>query len=338
MKLTFPLALAALAGCSSHHAMSSGYSTDDTHTIVAAEPDHRSVADLKPSEPPILLPGQPTYATPEEAVAALHEASARKDLPAVARIIGLPSEDLITTDDARNASIAEFFAREYDASHHIVLDGDTAHVFIGADNFALASPLVKQDSRWYFDSAGGKQALIERYIDENESATIGVCRAYVQAQYEYYAEDREGDDVLEYAQRLASSKGQHDGLYWHTDNGERESPLGPLIAEARARGYLKGSPRKLDDPRPYHGYLFQILTRQGASAPGGAHDYIINNHMIAGFALIAYPAKYGKSGTMTFQVGANGKVYEKDLGQRTGEIADGMEAFNPDSTWMLVGE
>ncbi len=320
------ITLAGLVGCSSSTTTPSHY-------------DAQANAQAATSADPAPLAGQPTYSSPEEAVQALYLASTAKDLPGMARIVGLPESDLVTPDAARNASMADFFRTQHDAYHRIVPDGDArARLFIGADNFPLASAMVKKDDRWFFDSAGGKQALIARYIGENEAATIAVCRAYVQAQYEYYAEDTNNDDVLEYAQRLASADRQRDGLYWPTATGEKESPLGPLIAQARATGYLDGGAQRLDEPKPYHGYVFRILTRQGASAPGGAHDYIINNHMIAGFALVAYPAKYAKSGTMTFLVGANGKVFQKDLGTDTASIAGGMAEYNPDSSWTYVSE
>lgn len=335
MKLALFLPLALLAsGCAS---------SSQTHAIHASTDESRPAAL---SDSPHLLPNQPTYATQDDAISALLAASRAGDLRGVSRIIGLPENEIATTDAARNTELASFFAREYDSFHNLVPDAaapDTrARLFIGKDNYPIASPLVRQSAAdgglWFFDSAGGKQELVDRFISENELATIGVCRAYVQAQYEYYAEDRNADDVLEYAQQLGSSKGQRDGLYWHTEQPEPESPLGPLVAQARASGYLKGSVRQLDEPRPYHGYLFQILTRQGPAAPGGAHDYVINNHMIAGFALVAYPAAWNKTGTMTFLVGANGKVYQKDLGEKTTAIAGELTEYNPDASWSLVTE
>jgi hypothetical protein len=338
MKLSSLLILTAATatGCSSSS------QTHQIQTTPADSPATTAPARPTTAEAPHLLPGQPSFSSTDEAVQALYAASTAKNLGEIARIVGLPESDLVTADATKNASLAEYFAKSYDEFHKIVPDPQTpdsrVRIFIGKDNFPIASPLVKPDDRWFFDSAGGKQELITRYIGENELATIGVCRAYVQAQYEYYAEDRNGDDVLEYAQHLGSTKGQRDGLYWHTETTEPESPLGPLVAQARAAGYLKGSARNLEDPKPYHGYLFRILTRQGDSAPGGHHDYVINNHMIAGFALLAQPAKYNVSGIMTFVVGANGKVFQKDLGPQTPTIAGEMLEYNPDSTWSLVTE
>jgi hypothetical protein len=292
-----------------------------------------------PDVPPQLLPGQPSFASPEDAVGALYGASAAKDLKAMANILGLPEEDICTGDAAEDTRQAAFFARGHDEFLKIQPDGDArAKVFFGKDNYPLASPLVHQGDRWFFDSAGGKEELLARVIGENELETIGVCRAYVQAQYEYYSEDRNGDDLLEYAQKLGSTSGERDGLYWHTAEGEPESPLGPLIAQARAEGYLHGSARQLDVPKPYHGYLFQILTSQGKDAPGGQYSYIINGHMVAGFALIAYPAKWNHTGVMTFIVGANGKVFQKDLGENTARTAGSITEYNPDGTWSLVQE
>src|SRR5712671_6412194 len=279
---------------------------------------HGSLSSQGPGAPSKSAAEQPTFGSPEEAVSALYRASAAKDLEAMTRIVGLPAQDVTSGDAEQDARQMEQFARAHDERLKIVPDGNArARVFIGKDNYPLASPLVRTGERWLFDSAGGKEELIARVIGENELATIGVCRAYVQAQYEYYAEDRNGDDVLQYAQRLASTSGHRDGLYWHVAEGELASPLGPLIAEARAEGYLSGSARKLDEPKPYHGYLFRILTAQGEHAPGGSYSYIINGRMVAGFALVAYPAKWNRWGVMTFVVGANGKLLQKNLGEHT---------------------
>jgi Protein of unknown function (DUF2950) len=315
-------------------AWSTGCSVPPSASTSAATQDARSTQGPDTSKPEI---EQPTFASPEAAVAALYQAATAKDLDAMAHIVGLPVQDVATGDTEKDARQVERFVKAHDEHLNIVPDGTSrARVFIGKENYPLASPLVKVGDRWQFDSAGGKEELIARVIGENELATIGVCRAYVQAQYEYYAEDRNGDDVLQYAQRLASSTGQRDGLYWHAAEGEPASPLGPLIAEARAEGYLRGSARKLDEARPYHGYLFKVLTAQGANAPGGSYSYVINGRMVAGFALVAYPARWNKWGVMTFLVGANGKVWQKNLGEDTAAVAAAMTVYDPDATWSLV--
>jgi hypothetical protein len=342
MRTPLVLALIALTGCASTPRTNYEQPSPDSPAPAAPAAEASPRAPDQPAASPSLAPGQPSFASTDEAVQALYGASSRNDLAALCRILGLPESDLATTDPVRNASIAHFFAQRYDEFHNVVpeaqSDGSLARVFIGKENLALASQLVKADGRWFFDSAGGRQALISRYIDENQRATIGVCRAYVQAQYEYYAEDRNGDDVLEYAQQLGSTRGTHNGLYWHTEPSEPESPLGPLIAQARASGYLRAGAHNTDEPVPYHGYYFKILTRQGPHAPGGEHDYIINGHMVAGFALVAYPAHYGRSGVETFLVGANGKVLEKDLGPDTPRVAGDMNEYDPDASWTVPTE
>lgn len=268
---------------------------------------------------------------------ALYEASRNKDLKRIAVIIGLPEDDLVTDDEARNAERAQFFAKRHDEFVNVVRDEDgRARIFIGTDNYPLAAPLVRRDGRWFFDSAGGKEALRARVIEDNELATVGVCRAYLIGQYEYYAEDRDGDEVLEYAQRLGSTAGQRDGLYWEAQGDEPECPLGPLIAQARAEGHLQGSAERLDQARPYHGYVFKVLARQGENAPGGKYDYVLNNNMVAGFGLLAYPARWNRTGRMTFMVGANGRVFQKDLGEDTPRAAGLIDSYNPDETWQPV--
>lgn len=327
-KLLCVIGLVVLAGCGSAGPKPSAR-VENQPTTQPATP--------APTAPVGPLPGQPTFASPEQAVEALDKGANDKDLTQMARIVGLSVEDVRESDSVKDGELAERFANAYNDFHRIVMnpqDPTRAQLFIGKQNYPLASPLIRTGGTWYFDSAGGKAELRARVIGENELNTIGVCRAYVQAQYEYYSEDRNGDDVLQYAQRLGSTKGQRDGLYWHSEGDQPESPLGPLVAQARASGYLRGSARTLDEPKPYHGYLFQVLTQQGPHAPGGAYSYIINGRMIAGFALVAVPAKYGKTGVVTFQVGANGKVYQKDLG---GDPPDSvLTSYDPDQTWTLV--
>jgi hypothetical protein len=318
----------------------SGCATDTTRREPADSATHASTLSAHAQvDPPTILPGQPGFDSQQQAVDALRKAAAAGDLSAMARTLGLPEEDVVSPDSAANAQRAAMFTTAASEFTNIVPDGDSrARVFIGKNNYPLASPLVRVGGKWYFDSAGGKQELLARAIGENELATIAVCHAYVQAQYEYYAMDRNGDDVLEYAQKLGSSRGQHDGLYWPAEGNEPDSPLGPLVAQARASGYLRGSVRQLDEPKPYHGYIFQVLTAQGENAAGGKYSYIINGRMIAGFALVAYPAKWNHTGATTFLVAANGKVYQKNLGDQTESIAGEMTDYNPDSTWTLVDD
>src|SRR5262245_57754776 len=194
---------------------------------------------------------------------------------------------------------------------------------VGPDDFPLAIPIVPDGPSWRFDTAAGKEEILNRRIGQNELNTIQVCLAYVDAQREYYARDPDGNGLLQYSQAFASSKGRRDGLYWETKAGEAPSPLGALVSRARGQGYTKQSA----GPVPYWGYYFRILTSQGKDAPGGAYDYLAQGRMIGGFALVAYPAQHGVSGVMTFIVNHDGVVYQKDLGRNTAEVARAMRQF-----------
>jgi hypothetical protein len=294
----------------------------------AGAPARSSSAAPEAEAPAPLLP-QPDFDTPEDAVAALYQAAAAKDLIGMAQVVGLPAQEVVTGDADKDAARVRRFVKAYDERMRLVADGDgRMRVFIGNNDFPLSSPLVRKGARWQFDSAGGRQELTNRIVGENELATIGVCRAFVHAQYEYYAEDRDGDDVLQFAAQLASSPGRRDGLYWPALGHEPVSPLGRLIADASADG--------AGEPKPYHGYLFKVLTAQGDCAPGGAHSYLVNGRMLSGFALVAYPSRWRLSGVMTFVVAANGKVLQKDLGERTAEIGAAMTRFDPDASWEVV--
>ena len=205
---------------------------------------------------------------------------------------------------------------------------------IGADGWPFPIPLLKQDGQWFFDTAAGKKEILARRVGRDEIGAIKVCNAYVEAQREYAGQDRLGDGVLAYAQFLRSTPGTHDGLFWPTNQpGEELSPLGPLVARARVEGYHRPAKMLNDKQAPYHGYYFKILTRQGKHAPGGKYNYIINGRMIAGFALVAWPAEWGNTGVMTFVVNQQGKVYQKNLGPKTAKIARAITTYDPDDTW-----
>jgi hypothetical protein len=190
---------------------------------------------------------------------------------------------------------------------------------------------VKNGDKWRFDTAAGAAELLNRRIGRNELTAISVARAYVDAQREYASKDRTGNGTGVYAQKVASEPGKHDGLYWEETNPADQSPLGPLVADASTEGY---SPSQGGEgPRPYHGYFYRILTAQGAAAPGGAKSYVKDGQMTGGFALVAYPAEYKSSGLMTFIVGPQGIVFQKDLGEKTEELGKAMTEYNPDDTW-----
>jgi hypothetical protein len=270
------------------------------------------------------------FASPEEATRALVTAVRGGEVGAMVRVLGSEARPLVVSGDpVSDRRSREQFLRQYDAASKLVSDGERTVLRIGSDDWPFPIPLVKRGDRWQFDVRRGRDEILARRIGRNELYTIETCLAYVDAQREYYAEDRNGDGILEYAREFASTPGAHDGLYWPTRAGEPPSPLGELVVRARAEGYrYQGG-----HPGAYHGYLYRILTAQGPSAPDGAYDYLVRGHMIAGFALVAFPAQYGVSGVTTFIVNHDGVVYQKDLGPRTPTAALAMRTFDPDATW-----
>ena len=280
-------------------------------------------------------PGEKRFETPEEAVQAFIDALRKDDKKALGKLLGpssgplLASGDKIADDRAR-----EKFLREYDASHRLEAGGGKIVLYVGADDFPFPIPVVPDGDSWRFDTAAGKEEILNRRIGRNERAAIQVALAYVDAQREYYAQPRKQGEVLEYAQHMASTPGKRDGLYWEAKASEPMSPLGPLVAKARAEGYRRSETQR--GPVPFHGYYYRILTGQGPDAPGGATDYVARGHMIGGFGLVAFPAHYGVSGVMTFIVNHDGVVYQKDLGPSTAARAQQMKLFNPDTGWQKV--
>jgi hypothetical protein len=274
-------------------------------------------------------PTQKSYASLDEAVNALIGAFRSADRKALVEILGPQGNPLVWSgDDVADRSAFQRFIAAYDRAHRLEGGGGKVVLYVGNDDFPFPIPLVPDGPRWLWDTDAGDDEILNRRIGQNELSAIQVCLAYVDAQREYYSR---GTGLLEYAQRLESTKGKHDGLYWEAGSGERESPLGPLVARARAAGYPL-PPR--GGPAPYHGYFYRILLAQGPDAGGGAYDFIVKGHMIGGFALVAYPASYGASGIMTFIVNQDGVVYQKDLGPKTAQLANAMKAYNPDQTWV----
>ncbi len=277
-------------------------------------------------------PVQKSFESPEAGVNALVEAAKADDQKAMQSILGPRSHKLISSGDAvADAQGREAFVKEYDEANKIVLDGDArATLVIGNDEWPLPIPLVKRGERWRFDASQGEKEILARRIGANELAAIQVCLAIVDAENEYAAVVRSGDGVPQYAARFLSTPGKQDGLYWQSEVGATPSPLGPLLAAAATEGYTESGSRVL---APYHGYYYKILTSQGADAPGGAYDYLVKGKMIGGFAVLAYPARYGASGVMSFMVNHEGVVYEKNLGHATKTVAAKLTSFNPDESW-----
>jgi hypothetical protein len=271
--------------------------------------------------------GQRTFETPEAAAEALFAAVEANDPEATLAVLGPQhAEALVTPDwDAEDEARQEI-VREARKSYILEpLGDDERELVIGEEEWPLPIPLVREEGRWRFDTDEGLEEIVNRRIGRNELTAIALANAYVDAQIEYAREDRDGDDVLEYAQRLASTPGQRDGLYWEVGPDEEPSPFGPLVQGAER--YLQ----TVEPGDPLHGYYFAILTRQGENPPGGRYDYVINGNMIAGFALVAYPADYGNSGVMTFVVNHRGKVQQKDVGE-----FEGMDAYDPDESWTVI--
>jgi hypothetical protein len=280
-------------------------------------------------------PQQRRFDSPEDAVKALAAATRAGDRPAVDAIFGPGVKDLLSGDPKQDALEFASFAKSIGRYSQLVRKADDRFVLdIGDQNWPVPIPLVLRDGKWLFDTAAGKDEIVNRRVGEDELNAIGVCRTYVLAQREYASEDRDGSGVLKYAQKLKSAHGMKDGLYWKAPDGEDPSPFGPLVAEARAEGY--GGKTAEGQPQPFKGYLFRILTAQGAAAPGGAFNYVINGNLIAGFGLVAYPAHWGESGVMTFIVNQWGTVYESNLGGDSESIASAMTEFNPDGDWRPV--
>jgi hypothetical protein len=277
-----------------------------------------------------------TFATPEEAVNALVAAASAKDTNALHDIFGPATADIANPDRVQAANELEAFATALNQTNRIVHESDSKCVLeVGEKSWPFPIPVVKKDGQWFFDTEAGKDEILNRRIGENELATLQVVRGYVEAQREYATKDRDGKEVLKFAQKIISSPGLKEELYWPPELDGEISPLGPLAADAAAEGYgtNPGTERQ-----PFHGYYFKVLKRQGKNPPGGKYDYVINGNMIAGFALVAWPAEYGESGIMTFIVNQQGRVYQKDLGPQTAKAAGAMAAYDPDKTWAVSAD
>jgi len=271
-----------------------------------------------------------SFDTPQEAAKALIEAADSYDVPALLAILGPHAEDLISSADPvrDKANAASFAAKARDKTEVTIdpKDSTRALVSVGSDDWPLPIPLVSRNGKWSFDTKAGRTEVLYRRIGANELDAIQICRGYVEAQHEYALEKHDGAEANQYAQRVISTPGKHDGLVWKNPDGSFGGPIGEQIADALAQGYT-------DRSQPYHGYFFKILKGQGPSAPLGQMDFVVNGAMIGGFALVAAPADYRVTGVKTFIVGYDGVVYQKDLGPDTLKIFKDMELYNPDKTW-----
>ncbi len=271
-------------------------------------------------------PGQKTFSSPAAAASALFTAVRSSDEQAILDILGPDGKRIVSSGDAtEDADNRANFVRRYDEMHRLTKEPDgTMTLYVGAANWPMPIPIAQAGRSWYFDTDAGKREILYRRIGRNEISAIRVCGALVAAEKEYSSTHGE-----EYARRIFSRGGAHDGLYWKVAAGEPQSPIGPLVASAAAEGYV----RHRSGPTAYRGYYFHVLTAQGSSAPGGARSYLAGDKMTGGFAFVAYPAEYRSSGVMTFIVSTDGVVYEKDLGRRTTVLARALKAYDPDPTW-----
>jgi hypothetical protein len=271
-------------------------------------------------------PGQKTFSSAEDASKALVTAAQNNDEKAMLEILGPEGRHIVSSgDDAEDSESRANFVQKYQQMHRLVKEPDgTTTLYIGAENWPAPIPLLNKRNAWYFDTEAGKKEILYRRIGRNEMSAIRVCEELVAAEKEYSAQRGE------YAQKIFSDEGQHNGLYWKPADGDPQSPVGPLVAAAFTEGYTRGPDNA---PNPFRGYYYRILTRQGKNSVGGAKSYMVNGKMTGGFAFVAYPAEYRSSGVMTFTVTEDGVVYQKDLGRKSDALAKAMKEYNRDSSW-----
>jgi hypothetical protein len=272
-------------------------------------------------------PGQKVFSSAEEASNALVAAAENNDEKSMIVLLGSDGKDIVSSgDDTEDARNRANFVLAYREMHRLVIEPDgTTTLYVGAKNWPTPIPLVHKGRAWYFDTDAGKKEILYRRIGRNELSTLRVCRELVAAEKDYRRTQPE-----EFAGKILSDAGRRNGLYWPSAAGDPQSPIGPLVASAVSEGYSSGQEM---EQTPYRGYFFRILTEQGKHAPGGAKKYIVDGKMTGGFAFVAYPAQYRSSGVMTFVVGSDGIVFQKDLGKDTGVIAKAMKRYDPDASW-----
>lgn len=288
-------------------------------------------ANVAPAAP------QESFASPEDAVAALIKAVQANDAKELRAILGPNSEQLVASGDpVADANARTRFLEGYAAKHTLAPHGDGQQVLIvGLDDWPLPIPVVKAGDAWRFDATAGAREIVDRRIGQNELLTIQTLLAAVEAEQDYFDRVKRGAGTGAFAQRMLSTPNNQDGLYWDVDSGEAPSPLGPLVEQAKSEGY-PGEMSPTGVPVPYHGYFYRILKMQGPNAPGGAENYISDGRMTGGFAIVAWPAAFDNSGIMTFLVDQDGIVFQKDLGPNTAKIVGGITSFDPDVTWTRI--
>ena len=295
----------------------------------------QAAPSAKTDAPATSQPNQKEFDSPKQAAEALIQVATTFDVAAAKEILGPDSEDLIASEDpVQDKNRAAEFAAKAKEKTSVEIDKknpNRAILLVGNDDFPLPIPMVKRKGKWSFDTKVGREEILNRRIGANELNAIQICRGFVEAQHEYALEKHDGSKVNQYAQRIISSPGKHDGLAWQNADGTWGGPVGEEVAKALEQGYSNPSQRQ-----PYHGYYFKVLKGQGPAAPMGEMDFVVGGAMIGGFALAAAPAQYRVTGVMTFMVGPDGVVYEKDLGPDTLKTFQSMDKYNPDKTWKVT--
>lgn len=279
---------------------------------------------------------QEVFASPAEALQAFQTAVAAKDQAAMGKMFGPEFPKLLTGDQVQDAKNAAHFAELMAQGCEPVAEGDASVTFeVGTNHWPMPIPLVKAGGQWHFDTAAGQEEIINRHVGKDELHAIGVCRAYVDAQKQFAQASQDASGWVKYAQRFLSTTGTKDGLYWPAKENERASPFGPVVAESQFGNYPGNNHTR---PEPFHGYYFKILTRQGAAAPGGKMNYMSHGNLTGGFALVAWPEHWDRSGVMTFIVNQDGRVYQHNFGPSTRRVAGAVNEYNPDENWTLVAD
>lgn len=306
------------------------------HYLLILVPVFMLLATVEPGYAASAKVAQKSFKSPAGAVKGLVVAVKHQNIKSLKRILGPDSEELISSGDPVTDQVdRDRFIELYNEQNRLEQKDDSKSVLmLGKKDFPFPIPIVRKGHVWVFDTKAGSREILNRRIGRNELAVMDVLKSYLEAQREYARTDHDGNGVLEFARSLNSSPGKQDGLYWEVKEGETPSPFGPLVARADCEGY--GKPFGAATPEPFHGYYFKVLMKQGAHAEGGAFDYLVNDKMVLGFALVAYPARYRASGVMTFIVNQSGDIYQKDLGTDTEDSAMKMTAFDPDSSWKKV--
>ena len=329
-QFAFALLMLAAAGALSAQTPSAGTAKKSASAAASTNAPAGTSEAAMPMDKP--EKGQELFASPSRAVQALEDTLKATDKTALLRILGPGAKDVVWSGDAEeDRRSVDQFVKKYAEMHRLQTEPDGfTRLYVGAENWPYPIPLARAGLTWFFDTKAGREEILDRRVGRNELTVIDVCGEMAAAEKEYFGAAHGNEPAGAYAQRILSSAGRENGLYWPPGTGKAESPLGPFIAKAEAEGYDQDVTQK---PEPFHGYFYRVFHGQGPSAKGGAKSYIVNGRMTGGFGFLAFPAEYRSSGVMTFMVGADGVVYQKDLGPKTAELVKSISTYNPDASW-----